>query len=127
VPFPKPDPPPLWLARVLEEDLPLKWIGGYVSAQRGAFPSLEALAANPTPPPQALADFRSFAQSQGVTIPPDADERLGRMMLRQIAFAKWGEEGYYRLAAVLDPAVQEAARQFDRAAAILAAAKESPP
>lgn len=127
VPFPEPDPPPLWLARVHEADLPLKWIGGYVSSREAAFPSLEALAANPALPPQALADFRAFAQSQDVPIPADADQRLERMLLRQIAFAKWGEEGYYRLAAATDPAVKEAGGQFDRAAAILAVAKESPP
>ncbi|MGH7568995.1 MAG: S41 family peptidase [Gemmatimonadales bacterium] len=122
--FPEPEPQPLWLARVWEDDLPLKWIGGYLMAAGAAYPSLDVLAGNPVLPPQALTDFRAFAQSQGVTIPSEGDARLERMLLRRIALAKWGDEGYFRLAAVLDPAVKDAGRQFDRAAAILAAAKE---
>src|SRR5213592_2450041 len=38
--------------------------------------------------------------------------------------AKWGEEGFYRIAALLDPAVAAAAKQFERAATILSRAKE---
>lgn len=122
--LPEPDPVPLWLARVREDDLPLKWIGGYLTAAGAALPSLDALAPNPVLPAGALADFRAFAQSQNVTIPPEGDTRLERLLLRSIALTKWGEEGYYRVAAALDPAVKDAARYFDRAAGILATAKE---
>src|SRR5690348_15846832 len=47
---------PLWLARVRENDLALKWIGGYVSANVGVPATLDALAANPVMPGSAIAD-----------------------------------------------------------------------
>jgi carboxyl-terminal processing protease len=123
VAFPEREPAPLWLARVHEEDLLLKWIGGYLAANAGAFPSLDALAANPALPPQAVNDFRTFAERQGVTIPPDGDAWIRGALLVEVASAKWGAEGRYRLRAVIDPTVQDASRQFDRAAAILAAGR----
>jgi hypothetical protein len=43
-------------------------------------------------------------------------------LLEQIAFAKWGSAGAYRIEAVLDPEVKQGAAAFDRASAILAAA-----
>lgn len=122
--FPAGSPTPVWMARVREEDLPLKWIGGYLTANGAAFPSLDALVAKPALPAQALAEFRTFAQGQGVTIPSDGDGLLERLLLGTIARTKWGDEGYYRVAAVLDAAVKEAGGQFDRAAAILAAARD---
>ena len=122
--LPEPDPAPLWLARLREDDLPLKWIGGYVSAEGASFPTLDSLAARPTLPAAALERFRAFAAAQGVVIPPDEDERLQRVLVRSVALAKWGEEGFYRIAALLDPAVEAAAKQFERAATILSTAKE---
>ena len=107
-----------------EEDLPLKWIGGYVSAEGASFPTLDSLAARPTLPAAALERFRAFAAAQGVVIPPEEDERLQRVLVRSVALAKWGEEGFYRIAALLDPAVEAAAKQFERATTILSTAKE---
>ena len=105
-------------------DAYLKWIGGYVSAEGASFPTLDSLAARPTLPAAALERFRAFAAAQGVVIPPDEDERLQRVLIRSVALAKWGEEGFYRIAALLDPAVEAAAKQFERAATILSTAKE---
>ena len=118
---PAAEPDPLWLARLGEEDLPTRWIGGYLSANAAAFPSAEALAASPRLPDAALADFRAFAARGGHTLPtgPDADARLQRVLARGIAFAKWGDAGYYRLIAVTDPQVREASGQFGRAAEVL--------
>ena len=118
------DPQPLWLAQVRENDLALKWIGGYVTANVGVPATLDALAANPSLPATTVADFRSFAKQQGVTIPAegDVDAELQRMLTRALARAKFGESGYYRVAALLDPTVRRAAQQFDRASAILAKA-----
>jgi carboxyl-terminal processing protease len=118
---PEAEPDPLWLARLREEDIPTRWIGGYLSANAAAFPSAEALAASPRLPDAALADFRAFAARAGHTPPtgPDADARLQRVLARGIAFAKWGDTGYYRLVAVTDPQVREAAAQFARAAEVL--------
>ena len=118
---PEAEPDPLWLARLREEDLPTRWIGGYLSANAAAFPSADALAASPRLPDAALADFRAFAARAGHTLPPgaDADARLQRVLARGIAFAKWGHTGYYRLVAVTDPQVREAAAQFGKAAEVL--------
>ncbi|HZI41534.1 MAG TPA: S41 family peptidase [Gemmatimonadaceae bacterium] len=115
---------PLWLARVRENDLALKWIGGYVSANVGVPATLDALAANPVMPGSAIADFRSFATQQSVTIPTgdDVDRDLQHMLLRALARAKFGDSGYYRIAALVDPIVRRAAQQFDGASAILAKA-----
>lgn len=118
------DAVPLWLAQVRENDLLLKWIGGYVSANVGIPATLDALAANPTLPMTAIADFRTFAGQQGVALPtgPEVDAQLQRVLTRALARAKFGDTGYYRVAALLDPTVRRAAQQFDRASAILAKA-----
>ena len=118
------DPQPLWLAQVRENDLALKWIGGYVTANVGVPATLDALAAAPSMTGAAIGEFRSFATQQGVTIPAgnDVDAELQRMLTRALARAKFGESGYYRIAALLDPTVRRAAQQFDRASAILAKA-----
>jgi hypothetical protein len=100
-------------------------VGGYVSANAAAFPSAEALAASPRLPDAALADFRAFAGRAGHALPtgPDADARLQRVLTRGIAYAKWGDAGFYRLVAVTDPQVREAAAQFGKAAAVLRPAR----
>jgi carboxyl-terminal processing protease len=112
---------PLWFAKIEEDMLPMKWVGGYVGANAAAFPSLDALAAAPVLPPAALDDFRRFATQQGVTIPtgPEIDRGLSATLLAVIANAKWGDGGYYRIAALLDPDVRTAIGAFDRAAAML--------
>ena len=52
----------------------------------------------------------------------DVDAELQRVLTRALARAKFGDAGYYRIAAILDPTVRRAAQQFDRASAILAKA-----
>ena len=117
----RPEPTPAWLARVEEESLPLKWIAGHLSANPAAYPSLDALVAAPAMAPGALADFRKFAAAQQVPIPDgaDADRRLTRTLLEQVAYAKWGDAGRYRLSATLDPEITAGVQAFDKAAAIL--------
>jgi carboxyl-terminal processing protease len=116
-----PPPMPVWLARVAENDLVLRWMGGYVSGAPDRFTTLDALAARPELPAQAIQDFRAFAGAQGVEILPgaDVDERLQHVLLADAALVKFGEPGFYRIAAVLDPTVRDAVAQFGRAAAIL--------
>ena len=117
------EPVPLWLARVHEEALPLAWVGGYVSAAGSRLTTADAFAADPKLPPAALTDFRAFARKQGVEIPQgvDADAWLQGTLVLRVAAARWGDAGYYRVAAAIDPEISEATRTFDRAAAILSA------
>jgi carboxyl-terminal processing protease len=114
---------PLWVARLREDNVVLRWIGGYVSASAAQLTTLDALAARPELPAAALADFRTFAAQQAVAIPAgaDADALLQRLLVTAAARAKFGDAGFYRLDALLDPTVRQAAQAFDRAAAILAA------
>ena len=118
----RPEPMPAWMSKVMEASLPLKWMGAHLSASGAAYPSVEALAAKPELPAGALAEFRRFAATQAVTIPEgvEADRRLTRALLEQVAFAKWGLAGLVRIDAVLDPEVRQGTSAFDKAAAILA-------
>lgn len=117
--LPDPQGPPSWMARLLEDDLPIQWAGGYLSTAQ--LPALDSLAARPGLPAGALADFRRFAQGKGVEVPAVSGEeeaRLERMLLRQLAFVKWGEPGYHQISAALDPVVRDAVRHFGRAAEV---------
>ena len=113
---------PQWTQRINEGGLALRWVGTHLGAATTAYPTLDALAAAPALAPGALAEFRSFATAQGVTIPAgaDADSLLQRLLLPRIADAKWGDAGYYRILAVLDPEVGEARKAFTKAAALQA-------
>jgi carboxyl-terminal processing protease len=113
---------PLWLARIHEENLLLRWTGGYLDANPDLFTTPEELAADPTLDPSALALFRTFAEKQGVQIPNDAETetQLRNALVLWIAGVKWGPAGYYRVAAVLDAEISAAAREFERAESILA-------
>lgn len=116
-------PTPLWLARIREENLLLRWAGGYLEANAGSFTTAEALAADPTLPGAALSLFRDFAEQQGVRIPTtaEAELQLRNALVLWIAGMKWGPQGLYHLAAVLDPEVEAAAREFGKAAEVLVA------
>ena len=119
--LPEPEPAPLWLARLREGAVPLKWIAGHVEAHGASYPSAEALAAAPTVAPGALAGFRAFALEQGVRVPDgaDADGLLTRELVLSVAQARFGDAGYYRVAAALDPEVTAGREAFSRAAELL--------
>ena len=106
---------PVWLARLGEDNIVLKWIGGYVSANPAAFASLDKLAQEKSIGSSATAEFRKFAASQGVNIPqtPDADAILERVLTQATARAKFGDAGFYRITAAVDPEVQTARKAFD--------------
>jgi carboxyl-terminal processing protease len=111
---------PSWLARVFEEDLPLRWVGGFLEA--AALPAhLDAFAGRPELPATAITDFRAFAARLGVDVPDGAaaDETLRGVLLRTMARARWGAAGYYRIAAILDADVTAAAAAFEGADALL--------
>jgi len=90
---------PLWLARLGEDNVVLKWIGGYVTANTSPF------------------ELRTFAATQGITIPQtaEADSTLQRVLLAAAARSKFGDAGFYRVSAAIDPEVQIARRAFDDA------------
>ena len=121
--LPEPAPAPLWLARLREEAVALEWIAGHLSASGGSYPSAEALATSRTAAPGALASFRAFALEQGVNVPAgaDADRLITDEILLGVALAKFGEPGYYRVAAALDPEVGAAREAFGKAAEVLTA------
>jgi carboxyl-terminal processing protease len=108
---------PDWLTRVREQDVVVQWAGGYVSAHASELASADAFAANPALPPAALDDFRRFAATLGVVVPADeaSDQPLVRALARSIAFARWGEPGYYAVSARLDPQVTRAVDSFAQA------------
>ena len=119
-----PDAPeaPGWLARASEDDLLLKWTGAWVTANAAALTSLNAFAANPSLPAAAIADFRAFAAKDGSRFRPmqTPDAMLQRVLVRTVAATKWGDEGFYRLAAVTSREVATARGAFARAQSILA-------
>ena len=53
---------------------------------------------------------------------PQADASLQRVLTVSVARVKFGEAGYYRLSALLDPEVEEARGALTRAGTILGAA-----
>jgi carboxyl-terminal processing protease len=119
--LPEPAATPLWLARLVEENVPLKWIGGFLSSAP-ELPDIQTLESVPALPQSILNEFRDFARRQGADVPDgaDADARLERLLLGRIARTRSGEPGFYKVAALLDPEVAAAMQAFETAAAILA-------
>ena len=105
---------PPWLERIAEDRLVLQWVGSYLDAHGAEYTTLDNFAAAPTLPPAAIANFRTFVASHGdsAATGDDADRRLNRILAMAVANGKWGESGYYRVAAVLDPDVTTASHAF---------------
>jgi carboxyl-terminal processing protease len=108
---------PLWLARLGEDNVVLKWIGGYVTANPSTFASADAVARLQSLDANGIREFRIFAATQGITIPQtaEADSTLQRVLLAAAARSKFGDAGFYRVSAALDPEVQTARKAFDDA------------
>jgi carboxyl-terminal processing protease len=119
--LPEEEGEPVWLARLAEEGVHTRWIGGYLTDHAAAFPSADALAASPRLPEDALAAFRGFARQAGHPVPEgaDADRRLERMLLPEIAGTRWGSAGYYRVLVALDDRIRRAVDEFARYDGIL--------
>jgi carboxyl-terminal processing protease len=109
---------PVWLSRLYEDALPLKWSNGYVSANAASLGTLDAFAARPALPAAAIAQFRDYARAQGAAVPDgaDVDALLQRALTRSVADVKWGDAGLYRVSAVLDAEVVRGVAAFARAA-----------
>ena len=108
---------PAWLGRANESSAVLRWIGAHATEQAAAYPSLDALLRARAPAPGAVASLRAFAERDGVRIPAgaEADSLLAGLIVRRVADAKWGDDGYYRLVAVTDPEVARAVALMTRA------------
>lgn len=113
---------PLWLARVREASLTLRWTPGYVEANADRFTDAESLARAPRLPPDAVSLFRDFASEQGVPIPEggDADRRLESLLLLAVASVRWGPAGQSRVGAAVDPMIREAIGAFSVIPTVLA-------
>jgi carboxyl-terminal processing protease len=111
--------PPRWVLQAREQQLPLAWSGGYVDAHAASLASFDAFDAAGGLSAASLADFRSYALRQGVTVPPDADGLLQTLLMASVARARWGMEGAYRVQALHDAAVREAVASFARAEELL--------
>ena len=116
---------PPWLGRIEEDRLVLQWIGGYLDAHKAQYASLDAFAAAPAIPAASITDFRAFVGAHGdsAATGESADRLLNRYLALAVAQGGWGEPGYYRIAAVLDPDVMTASHAFDRASELLGGSK----
>jgi carboxyl-terminal processing protease len=108
---------PVWLARASELALLATWAAGYVDSHQNTLTTIDAVVGAGVLDAATLASFRTYSASAGLTIPddPESSSRLSAALLRTIAYAKFGESGYYHLVALTDPDVQAAARAFDGA------------
>jgi carboxyl-terminal processing protease len=111
---PRPAEPPVWYAKANELEIPLAWVGGFITEHGASLGTLESFLRAPALPPAAAASFRAFARERGVEVPTgEADAKtLDRMLWQVVSFAKWGNAGLYQVDARLDPAVAHAARSF---------------
>jgi len=114
-------PTPGWLVTASERGLLMTWAAGFVDKPNPITASVDALAKAKSLDAVALSDFKSYAASNGVTIPTDADAILGAALLRSIAFSKFGAPGYYRLVALTDPGVRAGVNAFEQASRLLGA------
>ena len=113
---------PMWLSRLGEDLLPIRWAGSYVTANPTEFTAMDTFLNAPNPRTGMLADFRTFAEKQGATIPRDADAEslLQQTLIELLAQTKWGESGYYRALAMFDTEIRAAKTRFGDAAALAA-------
>lgn len=111
---------PSWLSRVREDLLPLRWGASFITANPTLFTSMDTFVNTTTPLTAMLSDFRAFAEKQGAAIPSDAnaDVLLQQVLVSLLAQIKWGEPGYYKALALLDPDIRSALGRFGEAAAL---------
>jgi carboxyl-terminal processing protease len=112
---------PPWLAVASERALLTTWAAGYVDKGAVNAKSLDSLAKSAKLDAAALADFRKYSASNGLTIPDgtDQDAVLSRSLIRSIALVKFGAAGYYQIVAETDPAIQAAIDAFSKASQLL--------
>lgn len=111
---PRPPRMPDWQRRANELDLPMQWVGGFLSENGAELGELETFVRAPKLSPKAAETFRTLAAERGVTIPrSEADDAtLDRQLLQVVAYAKWGNAGLYQVEARIDPEIEVALKQF---------------
>jgi carboxyl-terminal processing protease len=107
---PKPAEPPQWFAKANELELPLAWVGGFLTEHGNSLGVLTTFAKDPRLPAGSAESFRAFAAGRGVTIPVGEtdDTALTQLLLETVSFAKWGSAGVYQVEARTDPAIKHA-------------------
>ena len=112
---------PGWVGEVGEGAIGMRWASAHASAA-ATYPAVDAVAGGATLPQATLDDFRKFAATQGVTVPEGAaaDSILNRILLPRLADAKWGDEGYYHVRALLDPEIAAALESLPKASELAA-------
>jgi carboxyl-terminal processing protease len=114
-----PEPAPLWLARLYEDELPLRWAGAYSADASHRGLTIDALLRGAIDA-SAITEFRKFAGDR-VSIPAgaEADAWLARRLSLEVARARFGEEGFFRVRAADDPWIREATKLFEGSARML--------
>src|SRR5687768_7992450 len=112
-----PAPTPVWLTRLNERELLLKWVGTRISDPAGAPSTIEPYLDGSAVSAAVLAQFRSFIRSNGGEVPDgaEADRHLARALGPMLAQARLGEGAYYRVMLRDDPWVQASVQAFERA------------
>ena len=110
---------PQWFAQLRELQLPLQWLGSYLSDTTLSGVSPRDFAATSLPH-TVVENFLAFASESGVTVPPDGVEAVAELLLLQVAWGQWGATGYYTVAALHDRRVAVAAKQLAYARRLLA-------
>ncbi|MCU0634916.1 MAG: S41 family peptidase [Gemmatimonadaceae bacterium] len=108
----RPQPLPMWAARLVEDDVLTAWAAAWSKQLGGTLGSLDAFAADSGVPAGVHAAFRAFAQGRGATIPDghEADGHLTPLLREALGAQRWGEEGRYRVAVAVDAEVRAAVR-----------------
>ena|GEM_PF-461108 len=109
---------PNWLSELSERQLAVQWLGGYLSDTTFTFSSPEAMAETPLPD-NVVDNFFGFASESGVSVPPEERDVVAELLLLRVAWALWGAQGYYTIAAKHDPRVEAAAAQLEEARRLL--------
>jgi carboxyl-terminal processing protease len=107
-----------WFAQLRELQLPLRWLGSYLSDTTLAGVSPREFADIPLP--GAVVDnFLAFAAESGVTVPLKGKRLVEELLMLQVAWGQWGATGYYTVAALHDRRVTMAAEQLGNARSLL--------
>jgi carboxyl-terminal processing protease len=111
---------PEWYLQVQEEELLIRWIGSYLNEQESA-ETTPAEFAEATLPRDVVENFIAFAAEEGV----DEEEmreygsQVHELLLRTVAWGRWGASGFYTVAALHDRDVSEAIEHFDEAVRLI--------